>query len=305
MSLFRPAFIGGFRSGSTLLINLLGLHPKVAPWFETKELAEALRWLKVLENPELATTEGALIQPREPSRFDREAVAARMRWHIQRTFQQMQGLVPGGKEPYERYPFGGDYILYPIAEAEAALARWYASVTERPSKESVGRATGQLIETLGERQTILARKQCWINKTPELPRFGSELRFCLGACRIVLLIRNGWEVVRSAHALGWGSVAQLAWWWKGLIEQSRVAAKAGDYLAVRYEDLVRYPAQTLDRILEFLALPPLGYRLCEDYRRLGGKIEPPCESVQSMEDQAARAVFDQIAGDLMHELGYR
>jgi hypothetical protein len=47
-----PIFIGNFRSGTTLLANLLGFHDELALWFETKAFCEALRWIRVMERPE-------------------------------------------------------------------------------------------------------------------------------------------------------------------------------------------------------------------------------------------------------------
>ncbi|AGA33592.1 hypothetical protein TVNIR_1931 [Thioalkalivibrio nitratireducens DSM 14787] len=283
-------------------MNLLGLNPQVAAWFETKEVAEALRWLRVLEDPQLEAVEAGLVRPAEPPGFAPAAVAARMEAQMQRTFQQIQGQVPDGKAAYEQYPLGSDRILYSVAEAEAELARWRSEVEAASSPAAVARATGALITALGQRQAELAGRRYWINKTPELPRFGGELRRCLGECRMILMIRDGWEVAQSANALGWASVPELAAWWRGLIEESRAAGEPGAYLEIRYEDLIAAPAETLDRVLGFLGLHGSGEALCRVYHLLGGEFErrPPWQDGADGD----RAAFDAIAGDLMQELGY-
>jgi len=298
-----PAFIGGFRSGSTLLVNLLGFHPRLTPWFETKEFCESLRWLRVLENPGARAGEESLIQPRAPAGFSLDAVAARMRWHISHNDRRLKKQVADGKRSHERYPFGGDHILYSLSEAGRALNHWLALLGDDCSPPSVARATGEMITALGGRQAALAGRNYWINKTPEIPRFGRELRSCLGDCRIVLMVRNGWDVVDSALALQWGQVEELAWWWRGLIEQSRDAAKPGLYLEVRYEELVSRPVETLDRVLEFIGIRPVGGQVYRNYLSSGGA---PL-ALRSRRDggrSGLRARFERVAGRLMAELGY-
>ena len=56
-----PIFIGNFRSGTTLLANLLGFHKDLSPWFETKGLCELLRWQRVLKDPKTIPFESSLI----------------------------------------------------------------------------------------------------------------------------------------------------------------------------------------------------------------------------------------------------
>lgn len=297
-----PVFIGGFRSGSTLLINLLGLHPEIAPWFETKELCEALRWLRVLTNPAAFSEEAALMQPIHPAGFDAAAVAARMRWHVDYNFRRLSGAEASGKAAYERYPLGADCILYSREEALQAVRRWeqQADITDL---QRIGQVTGWLIRFLGKRQAELMGRPLWINKTPEISRFGEELWHCLGPCHVILLIRNGWDVVRSAAALGWGSVEQLAWWWRGLIEQSRQAARSGYYLEVRYEDLAAAPGETLNRVLSFLGMAAEGEGLVDRYLGRVGSWRLP-RGQRPEPDPGDRLVFDRIAAELMHSLGY-
>ncbi len=300
-----PAFIGGFRSGTTLLINLLGMHPLVVPWYETKELCEALRWLKVLKSPAVVDIEKGLIQPLYPAGFNIDSVKARMACHMRQTFLRMNGRVESGKAGHECYHFGGDYVLYGYDEAEAVLAQWFAAsrgASDAYDTHKVAAATGNLIRTLGNRQMMLSGKSRWINKTPEIPRFGYELRQSLGECKILLMVRNGWDVVSSAYALGWGSIEKLAFWWKALIEQSRDVAQEGYYMEIRYEDLIAFPEETLDKVLDFFELPQMGKALCASYWQYTESAFEFSKHKRTMRSQ--RELFDRIAGQLMESLGY-
>lgn len=303
-----PTFIGSFRSGTTLLVNLLGLHPRIAPWFETKALCEALRWLRVLNHPECADFESRHVIPPEPGGFSPDAVAARMRHDFRATAARIAGQTPSGKMGHERYPIGYDCVLYSLTEAEAAFDDWCNRCLTRADPSIVASATGDLIRVLGELHTRAAGKYLWVNKTPGIPRFIPELRQCLGPCRMVLLIRNGREVVRSASHLGWARAIELAEWWKVLIEETRAKAAPhpAEYLEMRYEHLVQNPEAEVDRLLSFMGLEPVGHQLVDEYRRLMGddvfRRNPP--SPQEPASGIDWNAFDALAGNLMRQLGY-
>ena len=297
-----PAFIGNFRSGTTLLINLLGLHDAIAPWFETKGLCEALRWLRVLNHPDLHDLEAGQIRLPGPDGFSATAVAERMLFDFRATTARILGTEPSGKGNNERYPVGYDHALYRLAEAEAAVAAWLQDVDGVSTPERVAQSTGRLIRSLGERHAQLADKPLWINKTPEVVRFGAELRACLGPCRMILMLRDGRAVLRSAMRLGWAEPAAIAAWWQGMIEQSRLAAAedSAHYLEVRYESLVADPVHTLNQVLEFLGLEPTAEALVQRYQQdYGLSIAPPAEPSQY--DATLDSWLDR---DFMKALGY-
>jgi len=303
-----PTFVGGFRSGSTLLINLLGLHPELTPWFETKCICEALRWMRVLANPDLEAFESRFVPTPMPEGFTTDAVHDAMLWHMRYTAGRMSGELASGKADHERYPIGTDYVLYGLREGEQALNRWRERVKPDPSLPAVTEATGRLIRELGDRQAGLARGARWINKTPEIPRFGRELRRSLGRCRIIHLIRDGREVALSGARLGWADIPEMAEWWKGMIGLTREAATEApeDYLEVRFEALVRDPVPTLERILTFLELPGRAERLWTEYRSgLDDQVsvQPQCPARKLTGHE--QETVDRIAGGLLRELGYK
>lgn len=269
---FEPVFIGNFRSGTTLLVNLLGLHPELQAWFETKALCEPLRWLRVLRLPDQMMVESELVKPRDIPGFDPEAVGRRMIRDFRETADRIHGIIPSGKAPGERYPLGHDVARYRVEEAEAEVQRWVDRVEANPSYKTIACVTGELMARLGDLQIARSGKARWINKTPEIIRFGVELRDCLGPCRVIMMIRDGRQVVRSAEKLGWARATELAVWWKAMILEARAGAGQDSlrYLELRYESLVDNPAYELDRVLEFLGVEKCGERLVNVYLGLLG-----------------------------------
>ena len=132
--------------------------------------------------------------------------------------------------------------------------------------------------------------------------------------RIVHIIRDGRDVVRSLLAQQWGpeNIAEGAREWRASIETAR--AGAGDsprYLEVRYEDLHTDPATRISGLYHWLGLPVndaiLEHALAEAKveRNLDPKGTPAgsgkWRSVFTPEDLAA---FDEVAGDVLYDLGY-
>lgn len=306
----EPVFIGSFRSGTTLLINLLGLHPELQPWFETKALCEPLRWLRVLRLPEQRLVEAELVKPRDIPGFSPEAVGRRMVSDFRETADRIHGVIPSGKAPGERYPLGHDVARYRVEEAEAEVQRWVDRVEADPSYGAIARVTGDLIARLGALQMAASGKSRWINKTPEITRFGVELRDCLGPCRMIMMIRDGRQVVRSADKLGWARATELALWWKAMILEARAGAEQDPlrYLELRYESLVENPAVELDRVLAFLGVETCGMRLVNEYMGALGISDLTRAAADYPDDGALNACGADVAGLIDEEfnqsLGY-
>lgn len=306
-----PVFVGGFRSGSTMLVNLLGLHPDVAPWFETKCLVEALRWIRVLGDPGSAEFESTIINPSHVPGFDLEAVSRRMLWHARYTSDRIHGAVGSGKAPHESYPIGADCIDYSLDEFREAMSDWHACIVLRGvSTESVTACTGDLIRALADMHLRRRARRTWVNKTPEIPRFALELRSCLGECKFVHLIRDGREVAASGAGLNWGSAGQIARYWARMVKDSRRAAEGHErtYLEVRYERLVAEPRTELANVLRFLGLRE-DPALVERYEaKCGKRIGPDSRELKSDrpegDKQRLLAEAEAAAADVLVELGY-
>jgi hypothetical protein len=303
-----PVFIGGFRSGTTLLINLLGMHPQITPWFETKELCEGLRFQRVLARPDQAELEKAYCAGSKPAGFELDAVYTRMLHQTRATAARLAGGATG-KAAYERYPLGNDYVRYSLLEAEDSLSTWRATCAAggQPDLARVTAANGALIRALGTRQRQLHGGASWINKTPEISRFAVELRAALGRCRVIYMVRDGIEVVASGYRLGWAGIGALAFTWKALLEGTRAAMRdyVHDYLELRYEQLVTEPALTLDRVLDFCGHDRNGAALVQGYFASQGKGAFDVSHLRSNALDAAQSqVFDRVAGEMQAALGY-
>jgi hypothetical protein len=115
------------------------------------------------------------------------------------------------------------------------------------------------------------------------------------------MIRDGRDVVRSATRLGWGSAEDMASWWRGMIEESRVAS-AGvpeSYLELRYEDLLDNPVARVDEVLRFMGLSAMAVDLVERYQR-----EFPLGRASPV-GQTGGPVPDYLDPNFMRSLGYR
>ena len=132
--------------------------------------------------------------------------------------------------------------------------------------------------------------------------------------RIVHIIRDGRDVVRSLLAQQWGpgNVAEGAREWRASIETARAGAQGSDrYLEVRYEDLHADPPARIAELYRWLELPAgdavLEHALAEAkvQRNLDPKGTPAgsgkWRTAFTPEDLAA---FEEVAGDVLYGLGY-
>ena len=181
-------------------------------------------------------------------------------------------------------------------------------------------------------------KPRWGDKTPYYSLHLPAVAELLPEARFVHLVRDGRDVALSIRPLWFApgqDAATLARYWRDCIEGARAGARqVRHFLEVRYEDLVREPEQVLPRICAFVELPwrreMLDYhgraarRLAEVEDRtlddgrvitraqrlgqhplLGEPLRPDrIGQWRSAMSAADVAVFDEIAGDLLDELGY-
>jgi len=185
-----------------------------------------------------------------------------------------------------------------------------------------------------------AGKPRWGEKTPGYATNMIEIQGALPEARFVHLIRDGRDVALSAmdRAKKPLTAGQVAKRWKRRITKARKQSrKVNHYIEARYEDLVLDTEPTLHRITDFLELEwdpgMLDYhegaaeRLEEMARELPAtenrpqleqdhrlKIhaltkEPPNKDrVERWREQMSeddRLAFEQVAGELLDELGYK
>jgi hypothetical protein len=183
-------------------------------------------------------------------------------------------------------------------------------------------------------------KPRWGDKSPPYTWKARRIQSGLPEAHFIHLIRDGRDVALSLSEVSWGpgDLQEAADKWVEELGRARRRARRlrpGTYLEVRYEDLVADPEPLLRRVAEFVRLPwdpgMLDYHhgaeermkeVIRDFHPLGGGTitaeerkrqhelvsSPPSSSrvgrwrtEMSVED---RQEFEDIAGDLLRELGY-
>lgn len=182
-------------------------------------------------------------------------------------------------------------------------------------------------------------KARWGDKTPQYLRHLNLIRDLLPESRFVHVMRDGRDVALSTSNLWFGpdSVEENAKWWKTWIEDARQQAQHLElYKEIRYEDLVTDPEAVLKDVCTFLELPyeakMLDYHRTADSRMreldwdvpasknkplVRGVDRTGIHSLTSEPPQKNRAGrwkremkredrkrFEDIAGDMLRELGY-
>ena len=280
-----PFIVGATRSGTTLLRLMLDAHPEMAIPSETHFIPDLIKAYR--------------LESASPERLC-EVVTSHRRW--------------------------GDFHL----DGAELLERLRSIDPINP-----GDATRAFFELYAEREG----KSRWGDKTPGYVREMHRIESVLPEARFIHLVRDGRDVALSVLSMNWGpsTVPEAAFRWKKRILRAREQApRIGHYVEIRYEDLVRNTEDTLRRICEFIDLPydeaMLRYheraeeRLREKARDLDrGPDKEPQPAEARMESHALateppdperverwrtemsaedRAVYEELAGDLLADLGY-
>jgi hypothetical protein len=313
-----PAFIGGFRSGTTLLINYLGLHPRVSAIYETKFFVDMLRIARLLMDKDGAgRRELALIAQwlGDPAlTYDRavDFLLQRAESDMALTQQVLEGSAPDGKASHERYALGTNHILWSAQEAREAIGPFISAMHAKDTCQEPLAMLASETKKLFSRHAGREGKSCWINKTPEILRFQPELRQMFGRIRFVHLIRDGRAVVHSSMRLGWWPVEMGARWWKVFIEdvRSQASQHPGDYMELRYEELVADHVGTLKKVLDFLDLEGDPKDIVNTQERyapgstLAAEADRRTAQWRTGMTAADKTIFKAVANDLLISLGY-
>ena len=184
-----PIFIGGAgRSGTTLLADLIGCHPRISPIYETDFLRDFVLLFMASDAPPL----------------NESCVRA-----IQYMDQWSKALPhrPHNKAAHERYVHGPHYLLFSRDEAMAATVDCVRTIR---GGGDAATAIGRMATRLFHAHLRADKKASWVNKTPanlsilpELTRaFGPRLRF-------VHILRDPRDVACSVVDRPWGPQSHL------------------------------------------------------------------------------------------------
>jgi hypothetical protein len=302
-----PMFIVGVpRSGTTLLVNLLGQHPLLAPIYETRFLRNLFalcrwgHWYHGRSNSRRFAQIAA--EPFVRSRFHRKCQNYRSRVL---SYHDATGALKSAKQDYESFPFGELCIHYTKDELLRETDKWLDRVLKGGlSEEEFRLAASEYIDKLFGIHCSRMNKPYWVNKTPTLLTYLDLLPLVYRSSRCLHIVRDGRDVAVSNLSLAWGpsTVRSAARRWKSLMLEGRrkIDHQRLSYKEIRYEDLIKAPKSIVQDTLAFFGVDGCLDEI--DWRMpLVKDREAVWRTAFSRED---REVFAREAGDLLIELGY-
>jgi hypothetical protein len=223
------------------------------------------------------------------------------------------------------------------ANRERLLQAWLDSKLFRASGVEPERVRQRILQdcrNAGDFLRIVMEEICasqgaprWAENSPEAMLYLPAIKQLIPDALVVHIIRDGRDVatslgrLRYVRPLPWEdlySVIGCGLYWEWIVQHGRRFGKsaAGDYMEVRFEELLGQPQKTLDEIGRFID-QPLDYATIQ---RVGyGSVTKPNTSF-SMEDPNAvfnpvgrwknsfsrqeLARFERLVGGTLQELGY-
>lgn len=281
-----PIFIGGAgRSGTTLCVDMLGLHPELSPVYETGFVSQIAGLIFGRSDMPLKKVQLAILQLMD-------------RWS--------KGLpkLPHFKRAHERYLHGPHYIRF---DRPFAMAR---AVELVDALEAGDRSGGfrRFVSGLFDEHARLDGKPRWANKTPSYVHLLPVLGPLFPRMRFIHCVRDGRAVAASVVTRAWGpdNIAEAARWWE---RKARLGVAWGRenpdrYFELRYEHMLAEPEAALSALLRFLGERDCAGELVSTYRRSialdARRAFAWCETFT----EADRRAFMGEAGGLLRELGY-
>jgi hypothetical protein len=267
----KPIFIGGCqRSGTTMLGSMLGAPLDAICVPETQFIVRQART--------------------DPGILDGKTNAAALvaKWSKDQRFR----LWRIDREALERpYPMQMSY-----AEVIAALILSYAQKEKRPSPAY------------------------WVDHTPTNVRHAALLFKIFHDARMIHIVRDGRAIAASFLKLEWGpkTIHTAAYYWLSALSYCFAAESywTDRILRVRYEDLLQRPRHCLNQICDFCGIPfepsmidggsfksPI--RTSSQHRLVGRPpVKERAASWRSELNPRQIEIFESIAGDVLHHLGY-
>ncbi|MFT5585846.1 MAG: hypothetical protein ACI9VR_003439 [Cognaticolwellia sp.] len=279
----HPVFIGGAgRSGTTLMVDLLGLHPQLSPVYETDFVPSLI---KIIAAP-------------APAADRAEAVSLLMdRWTA--CLQDR----PSGKRAHERYHHGPHYLRFTRQTAMELTDNLVAEI----AGGTPWRGLQKLVLELFAEHAAADGKPYWINKNPSYVLRLPELSKLFPGMKFIHCVRDGRAVAASAMTRSWGpkTIAGAATWWSERVVEGLLFEQAhpGQVLRVRYEALLQDPVQTFSTIEAWLGLPAGG--IVDRHHRAGFAFDPSrLDAWKTQLTLAQQTEFGTAAGRTLRLLGY-
>src|SRR6266511_4137657 len=250
----RIVVVGAERSGTTLLVNFLGLHSQVEPIYDTDFVALLLNLLGVFD---------FLGEEQREQRLQgfQEWVAE---WGTGLPNRDTSGIT------MPDLPFGKANLGFTAEELNAETARLLDRLREAEGAEERFVAGKAYIDSLFDAQAERSRKRTWANKTARCVEHLPQLDRLYPSALIVHLVRDGRDVAASLlreKVVEKPQQAALRWLFQvesGLAYESE---HPGRVARVSFEDLVDEPASALAGIFEAAGLPDESGRVVSEFER--------------------------------------
>jgi hypothetical protein len=283
-----PVFIGGAgRSGTTLVVDMLGLHPLISPIYETDFVLQL----------------GGIIFSGRATTFDQlrvQIIQAMDEW------TRPLPLRPHQKREHEAFHHGPHYILF---HRDFALRKTAELIDKLGARDEPARAFSSFISDLFAEHMRIDGKTSWVNKTPSYVMALPLLKVLFPEMRFIHCVRDGRATACSAMTRSWGpkSVKEAGSWWVKSVKQGVVFGEQfpSQCLLVRYEDVVCAPAESLSRMLQWLERPGDSEKILESYQ--SGNVRLDASRLHQWKHELTeedKGIFRQEASATLQMLGY-
>ncbi len=280
-----PLFIGGAaRSGTTLTVDMLGLHSELSPIYETDFVITFLEWIK----------------KNQPSLLER-ALKFCLRW------SKSLSNLPHNEAAHERFHHGPTHILFKKELVEEQLEVFLQDLNSDTAVNKVR----SFIFTLFASHAQHDNKPFWINKTPKYIAWLPQMKLLFPKMKFVHCIRDGRDVACSIveRPFGPNTYIRAAHNWKSSLLLGREFGEKypEHYLEMKYEDLVLDPKPTLQCLFQFLGFKDESDQIIEKYHKNKDGISLVASRIGNWRNTFSTKEcqeFWELNGSLLNEVGY-
>ncbi|MEC4893966.1 MAG: sulfotransferase [Oscillatoria sp. PMC 1051.18] len=281
-----PVFIGGSgSSGTTLLVDMLGLHSQLSPIYETKFVLDIARLLLLNTN---------LLKNRIYELMEE--------WTLPLPYR------PHQKSSHERYHHGSHYILFTSEEGMAATQTLLSNLRD----DNALSCFREFVTSLFAYHCAVDGKPRWINKLPLYLTALPLLLEIFPAMKFIHCVRDGRDVACSVIKRSWGpdNYVEVAQWWQDQVSMGVQFEQTYPDICrtIRYEDLIISPDRVLPDIFAWLGVTDETKQIVDTYS--SGDPNKPTLNTTGLNRWQREAApqdivcFQQQASDALKSFGY-
>lgn len=182
----------------------------------------------------------------------------------------------------------------------------------RAMRECKARTYAAVLDAILRQCADAQRRARWGDKTPEYIRHLPVLLELFPRAQFIHIVRDGRDVALSGYQTHFGckNAYTAAREWRSVVEEGRrfgAALPPGAFVEIRYEDLLRTPADVMARLVRFLEIDDAGGSLTA---HVGQHVRADLRSGNSNKweremDEADQMLFAALAGDTLRACGYK